>query len=151
MIRRLVLVLVVASSLLVACGDDGDATGTPSISVARAFIPTPAGTNGALYFEIANQGDGADRLIGASTSLADSAQLHETTSSDDGLMRMESVTELEIGAGESVTFEPGGLHVMLLGVAELEEGDTVEIVLEFEVSDDVVVEAEVGAYDDGQR
>jgi periplasmic copper chaperone A len=151
--RRLLLVLLALVSLVAACGDDGGETGegTPSIMVARAFVPTPAGANGALYFEVANEGDGADRLIGASTSVAGESTLHETMSSDDGLMRMEPLDGVEVPAGETVTFEPGGLHVMLLDVEELAEGDTVEVVLTFEESGDIVVEAEVGPYDDGQR
>ena len=152
MTRRLVSVIAAASFLVVACGDDGgSAEGTPSITVERAFVPTPAGANGALYFEVANEGDGADHLIGASTSVADEAGLHRTTSSDDGLMGMERVEDLEIPAGETVTLEPGGLHVMLMDVDDLEEGDSVEVDLEFETSGVVTVEAEVGAYDDGQR
>lgn len=154
MTRRLALVLLALVGALVACGDDGGRAtgeGTPSIMVARAFIPTPAGANGALYFDIANEGDGADRLVAASTDVADEAELHETTTSDDGLMRMEALDEVEVPAGETVTFEPGGRHVMLLGVEELAEGDTVEVVLTFEESGDIVVEAEVGPYDDGQR
>jgi periplasmic copper chaperone A len=138
---------------LAACGDDDadSGGGTPSLTVDRAFVPTPAGANGALYFEIANEGDGADHLIGATTDAAGSAQIHETTTSDDGLMGMSPVEDLEIPAGESVSFEPGGLHVMLMDVDELEEGDTVEVDLEFEESGVVTVEAEVGPYDDGQR
>jgi copper(I)-binding protein len=152
MTRRLVIASVVLACLAVGCGDDaGSATGTPAITVERAFIPTPAGANGALYFEIANEGDGDDHLIGASTSVADEAILHRTTSSDDGLMGMERVEDLEIPAGETVTLEPGGLHVMLMDVDDLEEGDTVDVDLEFETSGVVTVEAEVGAYDDGQR
>jgi periplasmic copper chaperone A len=154
--RRLgVLWALVAALALVlaACGDDAadSGGGTPSLTVDRAFVPTPAGANGALYFEIANEGDGADHLIGATTDAAESAQLHETTSSDDGLMGMTPVDDLEIPAGESVSFEPGGLHVMLMDIDDLEDGDTVEVDLEFEETGIVTVEAEVGPYDDGQR
>jgi len=138
---------------LAACGDDDDNSGggTPTLTVDRAFVPTPAGANGALYFEIANEGDGADHLIGATTSAAESAQLHQTTTSDDGLMGMTPVDDLEIPAGESVSFEPGGLHVMLMGVDALEDGDTIEVDLEFQETGIVTVEAEVGPYDDDQR
>jgi copper(I)-binding protein len=51
----------------------------------------------------------------------------------DGAMVMQELTEgLALVAGETVTFEPGGYHVMLLDIAEpLEAGDEIELTLEF--------------------
>jgi len=113
-------------------------------------MPTPAGANGAVYFQIVNDGDGADHLVSVTTTAADDSQIHESTTSDDGLSRMERRDEVEVPAGGTVRFEPGGLHVMLSGVDALADGDTIEVVLEFEESGPVTVEAAVQPYGDGQ-
>lgn len=56
---------------------------------------------------------------------------------DMGAMVMQELTDgLELTAGETVTFEPGGYHVMLLDIAEpLEVGDEIEVTLEFAEAD----------------
>ena len=50
-----------------------------------------------------------------------------------GRMRMQEVAGgLELTAGETVTFEPGSYHIMLLDIAEpLEAGDEIDLTLEF--------------------
>lgn len=48
----------------------------------------------------------------------------------DGVSKMREVRQLRIAAGESATLEPGGYHLMLMmPVAEIEAGQTVEIVM----------------------
>lgn len=130
--------------LAVACGDDAD-SGTPSIIVTDALVPEPAGANGALYMDVANEGDGDDRLVAVRTDVATSAEVHRTESGDDDRVRMVAVDEVEVPAGESVAFEPGGLHVMLLGADGIVDGDVITVELDFERSGTVTVEAEVGA------
>jgi copper(I)-binding protein len=45
-------------------------------------------------------------------------------------MRMSAVDRLALPAGKAVKLEPGGYHVMLMGlVAPIKEGDTVAITL----------------------
>jgi copper(I)-binding protein len=63
---------------------------------------------------------------------------------DMGTMTMRAVESIEVAAGEDVTLEPGGYHVMLLGLVEpLATGDTFDIDLEFENAGTVTVTAEV--------
>lgn len=63
---------------------------------------------------------------------------------DGGMMTMQEVDEIPVPAGETVSLEPGGYHVMLLElVAPLEAGDTIEVTLTFAEAGEVVVEAEV--------
>lgn len=131
-----------------ACGDDDGDDGAPSIRVEDAVVPAPAGANGALYLRLINDGDGADRLLGATTDVAEEVELHETVAGDDGLSRMVHVDEIEIGPGETVELTPGGLHVMLLDVEPLEEGDTVTVDLELERSGTLTFDAQVGSVGD---
>lgn len=63
----------------------------------------------------------------------------------DGQMRMQELPDgLALTGGETVSFEPGGYHVMLPEIVEpLEVGDEFELTLEFENADDVTVTVEV--------
>ena len=47
---------------------------------------------------------------------------------DKGVMKMRKIDRLELPAGTTVKFEPGGLHLMLIGLKKpLKAGDTVII------------------------
>lgn len=53
---------------------------------------------------------------------------------------------LPLPAGETVTLQPGGYHVMLLDIAEpLEAGDEIELTLDFANADDMTLTVEVAA------
>ena len=62
------------------------------------------------------------------------------------MMAMAPVDQLEIEPGDTVTFEPGGYHLMLLDVSGMPAvGESVELTLSFELAGDIVVQAEVRA------
>lgn len=63
----------------------------------------------------------------------------------DGAMTMQELTDgLELAGGETVSFEPGGYHVMLLDIAEpLEVGDEIELTLEFAAAGATTLTVEV--------
>lgn len=108
---------------------------------------TPSGMEvGAGFMTIRNDGDEPDRLVGGSAPFAGRVEIHRTTM-DDGVMRMREVDGgLEIPAEGSVTLEPGGYHVMFMGLAEpLAEGDTVAATLDFARAGSVEVELPVAA------
>lgn len=93
-----------------------------------------AGANGvgAGYLTIRNTGTVPDRLLNATAGIARSVELH-THVRDGEVMRMRQVTEIPIAPGETVTFQPGGLHVMLIGLTEaLRQGASVPLTLRFE-------------------
>lgn len=86
--------------------------------VSRAIVVAPPNANAptlAAYFTIENLGAAADQLTEISTSAAASAMLHETTTSNDGVMKMNMLDQLEIAAGTTVEMKPAQLHVMLVG------------------------------------
>ena len=62
-----------------------------------------------------------------------------------GAMTMQELTAgLPLTAGETVSFEPGGYHVMLLDIAgPLEVGDEVEVTLDFAEADSVTITVQV--------
>jgi periplasmic copper chaperone A len=94
---------------------------------------------GAVYLTVRNGGNQGDRLIGVSAEVADKAMLHSSVM-QDGVMRMSSVDAVEIPAGGEAVLEPGGLHVMLIGLkAPLEEGKSFALTLEFANAGEVQV------------
>lgn len=94
----------------------------------------PGGAPMAGYFTIANHTDSPVRLLSASSEAFGHAMIHRTVVSDDGSARMEHQNDgVLVGSGETVAFEPKGLHLMLMDASgELEVGEAVEIVLGFD-------------------
>ena len=75
---------------------------------------------------IENKGSQPDRLLSASTNAAKKIEIHEMAL-DKGIMTMRPIDGgLFIEAGKMVKFEPGGRHLMLIGLAApLAEGEQV--------------------------
>lgn len=100
--------------------------------------------NGAIYFQLVNTGDSADTLVGAETTASETTELHETVIGDDDVMKMTPMESFDLPAGETVSFEPGGKHVMLIGVqGDLAKGDTVNLTLNFANSDSIEIAVDV--------
>ena len=99
--------------------------------------------NSAAYMVIKNTGNETDRLLSADTDTAQAAELHLSELVDD-VMTMHQVTGIDVPARGEVYLEPGGFHVMLIGLkSELKAGDNVKLTLHFEKSGTVTVEARV--------
>jgi len=95
---------------------------------------TPEGAKvGAGYLTIRNSGSAADTLVGVEASVSTRGEVHDMTTTDDGVMRMRRLADgLEIPAGGSVELKPGGTHLMLVGLKErLVEGQTIAVKLIF--------------------
>ena len=103
------------------------------------------GGAGGTFMTITNRGATDDTLIDASAPVSQRIELH-THIMDDGVMRMREIEGgIPLPAGETVDLQPGGLHVMLIGLEQpLVEGETFPLTLVFENagSVDVVVSIE---------
>jgi copper(I)-binding protein len=100
----------------------------------RADSAAAAVTTSAVYFTLRNAGGRSDTLRAASTDVANAIEIHESRV-DDGVMRMRQLQSVEVPAGESVTFRPGGLHVMLIGLTrDLAVGDAFTLTLDLSQS-----------------
>ena len=123
----------------VAMGEMGAGSDSESAGMGHA----KAGT-GAVYMRLVNSGREADRLTGAQTDVAETVEIHETKLEGD-VMRMQMLPNgLEIPGEGEVLLKPGGYHVMLIGLTrDLNEGDRITVVLEFEQSGSISIEAEV--------
>jgi len=103
----------------------------------------PGARVAAGYLEIRNTGAQPDRLLSASTSVAQRVELH-VTQRDGDVMRMRQVKDLEIPARGRTTLQPGGTHLMLVDIVRpLKKGERVPLKLRFERSGEVEVELEV--------
>ncbi len=82
--------------------------------------------------------------MGAKTSVAKAAELHEHVMKGD-VMEMRKVQGgVAVAKGATVKFAPGGLHVMLFGLMQkLEAGQSFPMTLTFEKAGDVPVEVKV--------
>lgn len=102
------------------------------------------GTTSAIYFVLRNRGGEADRLIAARTEVASVVELH-LSAIEGGVMRMRQVESIEVPARGEARLEPGGYHLMLIGLnRELKDGDSFGVALEFERTGARVVEVVVG-------
>jgi len=91
-----------------------------------------ADSNGAVYFMLTNGTAMDDQLLSAESNVSTSTEFHETVN-DNNVMRMEARPDgFPLPAGESLLLDPGGKHIMLVGLHEpLAEGDSFTITLTF--------------------
>ena len=105
-------------------------TGGLQVSDAWARATPGKAEIGAAYLTI--RSPTADRLVAASTPAAKKAELH-TMSMTGMVMKMRPVDGLDIPPGEAVSLKPGGVHIMLIGLAKpLKEGEAFPLTLTFE-------------------
>jgi copper(I)-binding protein len=106
--------------------------------------PSLAGTpNGAAYLRgIHNRGGSPDRLMAASTPLAERVELHEMSTEGD-VMRMREVPAIDLPAGQKVQLRHGQrYHLMLINLRQpLKLGDRFDLTLKFEKAGETTVKA----------
>ncbi len=165
--RKLLVLMALglASVALAGCGgmEHSSSSGKAEATDAWARTTAPGQEMGAIYLML-HGGAEADVLTGVSvpTSVAASASMHETVAVDtgtgeamdmdhtmemgddaamaDGAMTMREVTSVDVPADGMVMFEPGGLHIMLMGLAApLETGSTFDLTLRFAKAGDTTV------------
>ena len=97
-----------------------------------------------MRLTIENRTDTSDTLIAVSTPDASRASVHRSVVDEAGRSTMEPVDQLEVPAGETIEFAPGGLHVMLdEPTRDLQVGDEISLTFTFEVAGDRTLTAPV--------
>ena len=105
-------------------------TGELAVDNAWARATPGKSETGAAYVTI--RSPTADRLMAASTPVAKKAELH-TMSMSGMVMKMRPIAGIDIPAGQAVTLQPGGMHIMLVGLAKpLQTGEAFPLTLTFE-------------------
>ena len=129
--------------LLVLCCQSAYADG---IHLANAWLrATPGGmTSAAVYGSLINSSAVDEFVVSITSELAESAMLHRSVSRD-GMTRMLHADEILVKAGSQVDFEPGGLHVMLMGLQKpFISGDAVPLRIKLKSGIELNATAKVG-------
>ncbi len=159
--KKMVVMLSALALFATACSTSGPISADDAWARESAMMQSAA----AVYMDLTADED--DALVSASveSSVAPTVEIHETTemgpddemsgddddmgeegdmSGDGGMMQMVPVEQVDLPAGETVSLEPGGLHIMLLDLTEpLEIGDEFDVDLEFESGETLSVTVEV--------
>ena len=108
-----------------------------------ALATPPHVSAAAAYVTIVNQGADDDVLTGASAAVAGNTSLHQTLH-QNGVDEMRPLPSLTVKAGQSVSFAPGGMHIMLMGLKQrLVAGQHFSVVLRFAKAGAVVTDVVV--------
>ncbi len=139
----------IVAALAIAIGTLAPASAmaeSSSMAVEHAWArATPkAATTGAAYVTLVNNGTGDDRLVGASTPVAEKVQFHSETN-ENGVMKMRQLLTLDVSPAAPVVLKPGGIHMMLVGLKQqLKEGQALPLTLTFEKAGSIGTTARVG-------
>jgi periplasmic copper chaperone A len=149
---KVILVVGLVAMIVAGCvaspaasSPQGSGKGAAAAKVQSADVWARAAAmgNSAAYMILRNGGDTADRLIKAESDVANAVELHKSTM-EGGIMKMAPVENIEVPAKGQAKLEPGGLHVMLIGLKrELKAGEKIKLKLQFEKAGMQEVEAEV--------
>lgn len=135
---RIALTLATMAFALAACG------GPKQVMVDHGWVrlPAVAGHPGAAYFEL--KGGRTDAtLVAVSSPQAGRAQMHESMM-QNGMSSMAPLDRVAVPAGTTVTFSPGGKHVMLFDLAStVKPGSTIS--LHFSFADSHAIDVSVPA------
>jgi len=122
---RLLIALSFVISFSVLAGD---------IQVHKGYVravPATAPVT-AAFMDIHNPGDEARALISATSPAAKTVELH-THTNVDGVMQMRQVEKIDLPANSTTHLQPGGLHIMLIGLkTSLKMDDQVQVNLKMD-------------------
>lgn len=145
-------VLVLATMALAACSGSKDAPqqaeSNPTglvVTNARLLLPPVAGNPAAVYFDLKNDGKRAVAVRRADIADAQRASIHDMMEYNRA-MTMADTGPITVPQGETITFAPGGKHVMAFDLSpELKPGGKTELTLTIAGGDKVSVEVPVEA------
>jgi periplasmic copper chaperone A len=132
-------------SLVALSGTALAETATDQVSVSGAYVRAvpPGQPNSAAFMEISNGSSVDHALVGGSSPAAEVVELH-THTMEGGMMRMRQIEKIDLPAGQSVKLQPGGLHVMLIGLKQnLVPEENVPITLKYDDGSQATLEVPV--------
>lgn len=95
------------------------------------------------YMTLMDHGEGTYVLLRAETDRAARVMIHQTVDAGDGVMQMQPIADgLAIPEGGMATLEPGGTHIMFMGLeGNWSEGEMIPVRLIF--ADGLEIETEL--------
>lgn len=119
---------VLACSLLVALSFSAAAQTRVDDAWVRTTVPGQPASG--AFMRITADTD--SKLLSVSSPVAANVQIHQMSMTND-VMRMGPVESVPLPAGKSVSLDPDGYHVMLMGlVGQIKDGDQVPLTLTVE-------------------
>ncbi|SDH57536.1 copper chaperone PCu(A)C [Agrococcus jejuensis] len=132
-------IALAAALALVGCSASepaaSEAPATMAESVVASDVWIKAADDGmtAAFGTLTNEGDTAVRVVAVSSEAATAMELHETVEDDSGQMIMREVDGFDVEPGGSLALEPGGNHLMVMGLTgPIVAGDDVVVTLTFD-------------------
>jgi copper(I)-binding protein len=142
-------IFFVGLAFAVTVAHAGGAAGTVNASDVYVRAVAPGQSVGAAYMELSNRGPDDHALVAVMSSLSKVAELH-THLEEGGMMKMRRLESIALPAGQTVRLQPGGLHVMLIGLQRrVQPGQTVDLTLIYEDGTRTALEAPVRRVDVG--
>ncbi len=103
----------------------------------------PRAKAAAVYLIVVNHGETKDRLLSVTTPITVEAGFHNSVVKD-GVRVMEDLDGIDVIPHQPQRFEPGGQHIMLMGLTQtITAGEMIPLTLTFESFGDIEVEVAV--------
>ena len=136
MLKKLGAILVLALALG-GCSPDLSKTSS-ELTVSDAWVRVSeysdhiGGMTG-VFAKFTNTTDHDITITGGSSDIADMVETHEVVMVKGAMKMQKKAGGIKIASGETVTLEPGGLHVMLMGLRKpIQVGDKITVTLLFD-------------------
>ena len=109
----------------------------------KLVLPAVSGRPAAVYFDITYNSGGAPVMESASVEGAEKTQIH-ATDMKNGTAMMGEAAPISMLARQTIKFEPGGYHLMLMELKHpFKQGGKVPVTLRFEKAGNVSVTLDV--------
>lgn|SRR5215471_5757888 len=151
MIRVVRRFLVIGGMVVGAAFCAAQLSAAERVSVENAWVPwaPPTVAVHAAYMTIVNRSNEDQSIVSAESPDYQRVELH-ASSVKNGVNEMRDLAQVAIPANNRVAFEPGGLHLMLIGPKQV-VADRVRIVLRLQSGEQVEVSAVVRRRDAGSH
>lgn len=127
-----------ATALLAACGSSSSTTAASSapaasgVTASDPWVKSAKEGMTAAFLTLTNTTGTEQVLVSASTPVSPMVQLHEMAMKDGQMVMQEKKGGIAIPAGGTAVLEPGGNHIMLMGLnAPVTAGEQVPLTLTF--------------------
>ncbi|MFL6659827.1 MAG: copper chaperone PCu(A)C [Massilia sp.] len=123
--KKMMLFAVLATACALA-----SARADLSVTAPWVRATVPAQTNTGAFMRL--QSASGTRLVGVSSPVAASVQLHQMAMQGE-MMQMREVDGIDLPAGQGVNLASGSYHIMLIGLKhQLKAGETVDMTLQLQ-------------------
>ena len=140
---RIATLVTLLIAILSGAPAAADSARVGDIAVEKAWVRASSVNVSAAYATLHNLGTEPDLLVAAASPVAARVEIH-TIVERDGRVGMKRVDSVEVAPGEPALLQPGGLHIMLMGLKrKLAPGDSIELALRFSKAGRLVIRAPV--------